>query len=231
MAEPLAGGAEAPRLVLLTPGPAHETYFEQAFLARYLGLALVEGGDLTVRDRRVFLKTLHGLERVHGILRRVDDEYLDPLELRPDSQLGVAGLVDALRAGQVVVANAPGSGWLESPGLAAFWPGVSRALLGEDLLLPAGSGWWCGEPAAWARQREQLARFLVAPTFPDSETTRGFQPFPAADLSAAALAQLRQRMDQEGAAHTLKERVRRPSIRSGMGARLSRAPPCCACSR
>lgn len=206
LAEPLVEGGQSPHLVLLTPGPANETYFEQAFLARYLGLALVEGGDLTVRGRRVFLKTLHGLQRVHGILRRVDDEYLDPLELRPDSQLGVPGLVDALRAGEVVVANAPGSGWLESPGLDAFWPGVAEALLGESLSLPSSRGWWCGEAAAWQRERQgdRLAQYLVAPTFPGGAS----QTFAADELSPSQLAQLRERIDHDPAAFTLKTRVR-----------------------
>ena len=97
-----------PRIVLLTPGPYNETYFEHAYLARHLGITLVEGGDLTVRDRHVFLKTLSGLEPVHVILRRLDDDYCDPLELRVDSSLGVAGLVQAVRAGTVTVANALG---------------------------------------------------------------------------------------------------------------------------
>ena len=95
------------RIVLLTPGPHSATYFEHAYLARYLGLTLVEGGDLTARDNRVFLKTLSGLEPVHGILRRVDDAWLDPLELRTDSMLGVPGLLQAVRAGNVLLANAP----------------------------------------------------------------------------------------------------------------------------
>ncbi|HEX2013107.1 MAG TPA: circularly permuted type 2 ATP-grasp protein, partial [Roseateles sp.] len=133
----LSPEGERASVALLTPGPHSETYFEHAFLARYLGISLVEGADLTVRENRVYLKTLRGLERVHVLLRRVDDDYLDPLELRPDSALGVPGLLQALRAGELVLANAPGAGWLESPGLAAFWPGVSRRLLGEELLLPA----------------------------------------------------------------------------------------------
>ena len=98
---------ERSRIVLLTPGPHNETYFEQVFLARYLGVSLVEGSDLTVRDQRLYLKTLHGLERVHVLLRRVDDEFLDPLELRPDSQLGVPGLLQVMRAGNVMVFIAP----------------------------------------------------------------------------------------------------------------------------
>ena len=195
---------ERSRIVLLTPGPLNETYFEQVFLARYLGVTLVEGSDLTVRGKKLFLKTLHGLEQVHVLLRRVDDEFLDPLELRPDSQLGVPGLLQALRAGEVVMANAPGAGVLESPGLAAFWPGVARRLLGEQLLLPASTSWWCGEATVWRAQRERLADFVVAPTFPDS----GFGPQVAAQLSAAERAALAARIDQQSAAYTLQERVR-----------------------
>ena len=110
----LSPAGERSRVALLTPGPRNETYFEHVFLARYLGVSLVEGSDLTVRDQRLYLKTLRGLEQVHVVLRRVDDEYLDPLELRPDSALGVPGLLQALRAGEVIVANAPGAGWLET---------------------------------------------------------------------------------------------------------------------
>lgn len=137
-----------PLVVLLTPGPFNETYFEHAYLARYLGFPLVEGGDLTVRDRRVYLKTLEGLLPVDVILRRVDDTYCDPLELRGDSFLGVAGLVDAARAGNVVVANALGAGLVESPALLPFLPQLSRELLGEELLLPAAASWWAGQERA-----------------------------------------------------------------------------------
>ena len=199
----LAPAGERARVALLTPGPRNETYFEHAFLARYLGITLVEGGDLTVRDHKVFLKTLHGLERVDVLLRRVDDEYLDPLELRPDSALGVPGLLQALRAGGVVLANAPGTGWLESPGLAAFWPGVARALLGEELLLPASTAWWCGEAAAWAAHRERLADFVVAPTFPSPEPPRL-----AGALAPASCANLLARIAAEPAGYTLQARVR-----------------------
>ncbi len=140
-------GADS-HLALLTPGPYNETYFEHAYLARYLGLTLVEGNDLIVRDERLYLKTLKGLVAVHGLLKRVDDEYLDPLELRPDSTLGVPGLLQAIRAGNVLVANAPGSAFLESPALLGFLPALSRHLLGEELKLPASSTWWCGERSA-----------------------------------------------------------------------------------
>ena len=110
------------RIVLLTPGPYNETYFEHALLARYLGFALVEGSDLTVRDDRVWLKTIDGLRRVHAIVRRQDDDYCDPLELRSDSALGIAGLTDCARRGNVLLANALGSGVLESGALLGYLP-------------------------------------------------------------------------------------------------------------
>ncbi|HZY20671.1 MAG TPA: circularly permuted type 2 ATP-grasp protein [Ramlibacter sp.] len=158
------GGPQA-RIVLLTPGPYNETYFEHAFLARYLGLTLVEGSDLTVRDQRLYLKTLRGLEPVHGILKRLDDEFLDPLELRSDSRLGVPGLLQAIRAGNVLVANAPGSAFLESCALLGFLPALSRRLLGEELALPSIPTWWCGERAAMEAALPHLASGVVKPTF------------------------------------------------------------------
>ena len=139
---------ENAHIALLTPGPYNETYFEHSYLARYLGLTLVEGGDLTVRGRRLYLKTLHGLRPVHGLIKRVDDAFLDPLEMRPESRLGVPGLLEAVRAGNLLVANAPGAGFLESSALLGFLPALARRLLGEELKLPALHTWWCGEPAA-----------------------------------------------------------------------------------
>jgi uncharacterized circularly permuted ATP-grasp superfamily protein/uncharacterized alpha-E superfamily protein len=164
-----------PRIVLLTPGPYNETYFEHAYLARYLGLTLVEGSDLTVRDERLYLKTLQGLEPVHGILKRLDDEFLDPLELRSDSRLGVPGLLQAIRAGNVLVANAPGSAFLESTALLGFLPAISRHLLGEELKLPSLPTWWCGERAAMEAVLPELATSVIKPTYggPGSGATLG----------------------------------------------------------
>jgi len=159
------GGKDA-HIVLLTPGPYSETYFEHAYLARYLGLALVEGGDLTVRDSKLYLKTLRGLEPVHGILKRLDDEFLDPLELRADSMLGIPGLLQVIRSGNVLVANAPGSGFLESPALLGFMPGISQALTGETLELPALSTWWCGEKPAFEEAKAFLKDSVIKPTYP-----------------------------------------------------------------
>ncbi len=158
------GGNDA-RVVLLTPGPYNETYFEHAYLARYLGLTLVEGSDLTVRDQHLYLKTLQGLEPVHGILKRLDDEFLDPLELRSDSRLGVPGLLQAIRAGNVLVANAPGSAFLESTALLGFLPALSRHLLGEELKLPSLATWWCGERAAMEAVLPQLGERVIKPTY------------------------------------------------------------------
>lgn len=157
--------AGQPNVVLLTPGPHNETYFEHVYLARYLGFQLVEAGDLTVRDRRVFLKTLEGLQPVDVILRRTDDSFCDPLELRADSFLGVPGLVEAARAGNVALANALGSGAVETPALAAFLPGLALRLLGEKLKLPSVATWWCGQEKEHAYVRENLSKLVVKRVF------------------------------------------------------------------
>ena len=162
---PLREG-ETPLSVLLTPGPYNETYYEHAYLARYLGLPLVEGGDLTVRGGIVWHKTLSGMQRVHVIVRRVDDDYCDPLELRPDSALGVAGLTDAARRGNVLVANSLGASLLESGALLGFLPGLSERLLGEPLKMPSVATWWCGQPAALEQVIGRLDKLVVKPSFP-----------------------------------------------------------------
>src|SRR5438105_11209502 len=139
---------ETPLVVLLTPGPFNETYFEHSFLARYLGFPLVEGQDLIVRGDRVYLKTLRGLRQVHAILRRLDDDFCDPVELRADSALGIPGLMHVVRAGNVVVANALGSAVLETGAFTGFYPAVSERLFGAKLAMPSIATWWCGEAPA-----------------------------------------------------------------------------------
>ncbi|MDO9603375.1 circularly permuted type 2 ATP-grasp protein [Hydrogenophaga sp.] len=163
------------RIALLTPGPYNETYFEHAYLARYLGLTLVEGNDLTVRDQRLYLKTLKGLEPLHALIKRLDDEWLDPLELRSDSTLGVPGLLQVLRAGNLLLANAPGSAPLESSAVLGFLPAISRHLLGEELALPSLATWWCGEDAALREVLPLLKGSVIKPTYPRSglETAMG----------------------------------------------------------
>src|ERR1051325_2175853 len=157
--------SDNPNIVLLTSGPHNETYFEHAYLARYLGFTLVEGGDLTVRDRRVFLKTLEGLQPVDVIFRRVDDSFCDPLELRSDSFLGVPGLVEAARAGNVTIANALGSGILESPAFLAFLPSLCRHLLSEELRLPSVATWWCGQAKEQQYVLDHLTQIVIKPAF------------------------------------------------------------------
>lgn len=139
------GKARHPHIVVLTPGPANETYFEHAYLAARMGYTLAQGDDLTVRDGRVWLKAVSGLKPVDVILRRVDEAWRDPLELRQDSRLGSAGLIEALRRGTVAMANPPGAGLLENPALLPFLPALAKVLLGEELQLPTAATWWCGQ--------------------------------------------------------------------------------------
>ncbi|MDB5446520.1 MAG: hypothetical protein JWQ97_1837 [Phenylobacterium sp.] len=154
-----------PRICLLTPGPYSETYFEQAHLARYLGFLLVEGDDLVARAGRVYVRTIAGLKRADVILRRVDADFMDPLELNSSSHLGTPGLLEAIRAGGVAVLNMPGSGVLESKALLGFLPRLCRRILGEDLKMPNVATWWCGQ----SRERERVERHLdelaLAPAF------------------------------------------------------------------
>src|SRR5207247_1853356 len=121
------------------------SYFEQAYLAQYLGYTLAGGGDLTVRDDRVFLKTLSGLQQVDVILRRVNDDFCDPLELRPETVLGVPGLVHAVRQRMVAVANPLGSSLVQTPAILPYLPDIARHLLAEDLRLPSVETFWCGD--------------------------------------------------------------------------------------
>jgi uncharacterized circularly permuted ATP-grasp superfamily protein/uncharacterized alpha-E superfamily protein len=165
LAELAPRATEDPRIVLLTPGPASETFFEHAYLASYLGYPLVQGSDLVVRDERVWMKTLDGVSPVDVIMRRVDDSYCDPLELRAESLLGVAGLVQAMRRDHVVVANPLGASVLENPGLMPFLPSISRALLDEDLKQPSVATWWCGGERERTFVLENLERLVIKPVF------------------------------------------------------------------
>jgi uncharacterized circularly permuted ATP-grasp superfamily protein/uncharacterized alpha-E superfamily protein len=193
----------SPRVVLLTPGPHNETYFEHSFLARHWGFPLVEGADLIARDSQVFLKTLAGLEPVDLILRRVDDGFCDPLELRGESLLGVPGLLQAVRAGNVVIANALGSGLMETPAHMAFLPGLCRELLGEKLHMPSVATWWCGQDAELRYVLDHLEEVVIKPAFP------GFGKkveFPAM-LRRAALADLRARIEEHPEQFVAQEQV------------------------
>ena len=201
----LMGLAEAhnPRIVLLTPGPHNETYFEHSYLARYLGFTLVEGADLTVRDRSVFLKTVDGLEKVDVILRRVDDSFCDPLELRSESLLGVPGLVDSIVAGNVKVANALGSGIVETAALMPFLPGLARHLLGEELKLPSVATWWCGQAAEMEWVLSHLDQVVVKPAFP----VRGMEPVFGAEISQAEKAKFAEQLRARAHEYVAQEQI------------------------
>ncbi len=197
LASQAAGDGETPLVVLLTPGRFNETYFEHLYLARQLGFPLVEGHDLTVRDATLYLKTLGGLKRVHAVLRRLDDDFCDPLELRTDSALGIPGLLEAVRQGRVLVANALGSGVLESPGLLGFLPQACRRLLGEELALPSLDTRWCGEPQALEAILAALPDLVIKPAFPGQRC----EPLFGHALDSAGLASLGERLRERPQAY------------------------------
>ncbi len=163
--ENLAPTSADPRIVLLSPGAANETYFEQAYLSNYLGYTLVEGEDLTTRNRKVFLRTVGGLQQVDVVLRRLDSDFCDPLELDSSSLLGVPGLIHAAHSGSVALANQPGCRALETPALLGFLAPLCRHVLGEDLLMPNAATWWCGQDKPRDYVLENLANLVIKPTF------------------------------------------------------------------
>jgi uncharacterized circularly permuted ATP-grasp superfamily protein/uncharacterized alpha-E superfamily protein len=175
------GDLADPRVVVLSPGTHSETAYDQAFVASALGFPLVQGSDLVVRDGWVWMRAPGpdgggGLERVDVILRRVDASFSDPLELRGDSQLGVAGLVEAVRRGRVRVVNGLGAGVLENPGLLPYLPAACEVLLGEQLRLESAPTWWCGDPDSLDHVLSRLDRLLLrtldGPGVPDSVSRR-----------------------------------------------------------
>ncbi|QIB34341.1 circularly permuted type 2 ATP-grasp protein [Ancylobacter pratisalsi] len=174
------------RVGLLTPGPLNETYFEHAYLARYLGFVLLEGEDLTVRDNVVYVRTVAGLKRVDVLMRRLDSDFCDPLELNPRSRLGIPGLVQAIRSGGVAVVNAVGAGIAEAPAMMGFYPRLGQEVVGEDLVLPNVATWWCGQKAESERVLDTLDDLVLSPAF--QRPLRGLMdkgPVIGADLDPA----------------------------------------------
>ena len=183
-------GVDEPRVAILTPGPLSETYFEHAYLASYLGYPLVEGRDLVVQNNRVWLRSLSGLDPVDVVIRRVDDQWCDPVELRADSLLGVPGLLEVVRRGRVAVLNPLGSGILESPALAGLLADMAPALLGEDLALSGPRSWWCGQPTGLSHVLAGFDDLLLLPVQPSA----GFRPVRPALLSSTERDLLRDRL-------------------------------------
>jgi uncharacterized circularly permuted ATP-grasp superfamily protein/uncharacterized alpha-E superfamily protein len=153
------------RIAVLTPGPANETYFEHAYIARYLGFMLLEGEDLTVVNGQVMVRTVAGPRPVGVLWRRLDASFADPLELNQHSHIGTPGLVEALRSGSVSIVNALGSGVLETRALLAFLPNICRRLTGEDLILPSIATWWCANAGERAHVLANLSRMVIGPAF------------------------------------------------------------------
>ena len=197
-----------PRIALLTPGRFNQSYAEQAHLARYLGMLLVEGEDLAVHDDQLYLRTIEGLKRVDALWRRIDPRLIDPLAFDSRSRIGVPGLIDAMGAGNVVIANAPGAGVLESPAFAAFMPRLAMRLTGEDLRMPNIATWWCGQDDARATVVAGLDKMLISPAFATQPRGLPDGPVIGADLEGTARAALRADLDMRGIDYVGQELVR-----------------------
>src|SRR3954463_6993306 len=220
-----SAGRDEPRIGLLTPGQFSETYFEHATLARYLGFMLVEGDDLAVSGDRIHIRTVAGLKRLDVLLRRVDSNFLDPLELDASSQLGVPGLIDVIRKNGVVIANMPGSGVMEARALLGFLPSLSRRLLGEELKMPHIATWWCGQRSARDEVLSRLDDFAIegaygrgVPGFP------GNGPVLSSELSPSERERLKRAISERGIDYVGQELVRLSTTPVGDNGRITPRP-------
>lgn len=216
-----AGG----RAAILTPGPLNETYFEHAYIARYLGFMLLEGGDLSVTDGRLMVRTVSGPKPISVLWRRLDAAFADPLELNSESRIGTAGLVEAVRRGSVAVVNALGSGILETRALPAFLPGIAQALLGEPLQIPSIATWWCGNDADRAFVSGAIDRLVIGPALStrmafedETETVLGSM------LGPTEKARLRQKLAERGGNFVGQEAVRLSTTPVFVDGRLEARP-------
>ncbi len=200
---------DEPRIGVLTPGTFSETFFEHATLARYLGFLLVEGGDLVVRDDKVHVRTIAGLKRADVLWRRIDAEWLDPMELNAASRIGVQGLLEAIRADGVIMANTPGAGLVESRSLLGYLPAMARRLSGEDLILPHIATWWCGDRRAAESVLANFDNMAISGAFldfpPGLEGGRTAQP---AELPPERRAKLRAAIKRRGVDYVGQEIVK-----------------------
>jgi len=196
------------RVCVLTPGPLNETYFEHAYLARYLGFLLVEGEDLTIRDDGVFIRTVSGLKRAEVLLRRLDSDFADPLELSARSRIGVPGLMQAVRDGTVAVANSLGSGAVEARAMLSFMPALAPRLLGRDLAIPNLATWWLGDPRRRDEILERLDDVVIASAFADnlSAYAQG-EPAPGGELVPGSRERLKEAISRRGLDFVAQEAV------------------------
>ena len=194
---------EVPNIVILTPGPRNETYFEHAYLASFLGYPLVRGNDLVVRDGFLWMKSLKGLKRIDVVLRRVDDAFMDPLELREDSHLGVAGLLDVVRRQNVTIINPIGSGVIENFGLIPFMPAIAKYFLDEELILPQIATWWCGQEKEKSYVLENLHQYVIKRIDRSNRESIFFGEFLTNDEKSL----LRHRIQKEPYLYVAQERI------------------------
>jgi uncharacterized circularly permuted ATP-grasp superfamily protein/uncharacterized alpha-E superfamily protein len=210
--------SDNPRVVVLTPGPDNETYFEHSYLAAYLGLTLVQGNDLMVKDNYVWLKTIDGLEKVDVILRRLDDVYCDPLELKSDSLLGIPGLVQVVRKGNVAIANPLGSSIVESAGLVPFLPAVAKYFFGTELIMPSIATWWCGQPKEMNYVISNLKTLVVRKIFRNIAGTRS--AIDGASLSATQAEELIQQIKANPYLYVGQEKINFSSTPSWLDGKI-----------
>ncbi|HEX4041427.1 MAG TPA: circularly permuted type 2 ATP-grasp protein [Xanthobacteraceae bacterium] len=213
------------RIGLLTPGPMNETYFEHAYLARYLGLLLVEGEDLSVQDDGVFIRTVSGLRRTEVLLRRIDADFADPLELNAASRLGVAGLLQAVRDGKIVIVNALGAGLVEARALLAFLPALAPVVLGAELKISNVATWWLGRADMREAMLGKLDSMVVAAAFTEqlADTSLGSEIL-GARLDEAQRRSLLQSINDRGIDYVLQEAVTLSSMPVWRDGRLQPRP-------
>jgi len=217
--------SEPEGVAILTPGQHNETYFEHAYIARYLGLLLLEGEDLTVVDGEVMVRTVEGPKPLSVLWRRLDSAFVDPLELKHDSRIGTPGLVGAVRHGGTTIVNAIGSGILETRALLAFLPGICRRLNGEELMLPHIATWWCGQESERAHVLSALDRMMIGPALATSPPVDDAESTVlAAALDDYERAVLAQRLQTDGGRFAAQESVTLSTMPFYSGGRLVPRP-------
>jgi uncharacterized circularly permuted ATP-grasp superfamily protein/uncharacterized alpha-E superfamily protein len=218
------GRQDDAHICVLTPGPMSETYFEHAYLARYLGFLMVEGEDLSVRDDGVFVRTVSGLQRTEVLLRRIDADFADPLELNAASRLGAPGLLQAVRDGKVLIVNALGAGLVEARAMLAFLPALARSVLGTELAIPNVATWWLGQADVREEIIEKLGGLVIAPAFESHVDERNESGVLGAKLDEAKRAALVRSIRNRGVDYVAQEAVTLSSMPVWRDGRLQPRP-------
>jgi uncharacterized circularly permuted ATP-grasp superfamily protein len=212
-----------PTVALLTPGPYNSAFFEHVFLSQQMGIELVAGADLVCKDHQLWMKTVHGLERVHVLYRRIDDDFLDPVVFRPDSLLGVAGLTAALRAGNAMVVNGIGTGIADDKAVYAYTPDMIRYYLGEQPILPIVETFLLRDPEVRTQILRNLDQYVVKPT----GASGGYGVIIGPKASDRELAELRERIERDPRGYIAQRPVQlsvNPTLVEGPGGHPILAP-------